>query len=271
MPAFALHVDSIEYLFSKLKLRKHTLDFALVQVGSLIVDLEELGILKNVHGKSEKFLQYLLKEDPKYAPLAVGMVMHEELDHHIDTNFTNVNIPKAAEILEQYELASYKVELGAHYLVDHCATCSFVEQKPKVIQTAEKVKKRLTKRHSKKIAFHLSKFFGGNVKTIYESLETLRSFDLKKYISEKAQTDLYATFLIMQEQITQPKLNIFTKIKLAFKYYSFMLIHGQKKLHRMLKRSKKEFSHCKPTYKKAKKALVKKAIRLQSTYGLTLK
>ena len=177
MPAFALHVDSCKELFEKFKLRKQSSQFALVAIGSVLPDLQEFGILKNVHGNSEKFLQYLLKTDPKYAPLAIGMILHEELDRVIDTQFVNPHMAEARELLEQYKISSEKVSLAAHYLIDHTVNCEAIEKKPEILKLTESIKKKLSHKRAHKIAYHLSSFFGGDQDQVLKAMHTFRDFN----------------------------------------------------------------------------------------------
>ncbi|PIN74589.1 hypothetical protein COV18_06880 [Candidatus Woesearchaeota archaeon CG10_big_fil_rev_8_21_14_0_10_37_12] len=271
MPAFALHIDSCKELFEQFKLRKQSTSFALFVVGSVLTDLEEFGILKNVHGRAEKFLQYLLKTDPKYAPLAVGMIMHEELDAVVDKHHVHPNIPTAKKLLEKHNMHSGKVDLAAHYLIDHCVTCNFVEQHPDVIRLAETAKKKLKHRHIHKIAYHLTNFFGGEKNKVIDVLHTFRDFDLHQYLSEEKSANVYGKFLFLQQELKEQPIKISQKIKLGLQYGKFLFKHKKQDVKQLCKTARVRFDNHKESYQIAKKSLVKRFAKLNTTYIISFK
>jgi hypothetical protein len=272
MPAFALHVDSCTKLFEHFKLRKKSFNFALVAIGSVIVDLEEFGIIKGVHGRAEQFLQHLLKTDQKYAPLAIGMIMHEELDRVIDTQFVNPHMPAARELLEQYEFSTEKVALAAHYLIDHTVNCSLIEKEPNLLKITEQIKKKLSHRHAHKIAYHLATFFNADENEVFKALHTFRKFDLSQYLSHESSAALYEKFLFLQEELkTTQHTRLLDKIKLGLKYSKFMLGHRTQQAKKMLVISKQKFSNHGKAYLSARRAMIKKLAKLSAAYTLTLK
>jgi AraC-like DNA-binding protein len=272
MPAFALHVDSCKKLFEHFKLRKESRNFALVAVGSVIPDLQEFGILKSVHGRAEAFLQYLLKTDPKYAPLAIGMIMHEELDRVIDTEFVNPNMPAARELLEQYEFSTEKVALAAHYLIDHTVNCSLIEEDPKILKITERIKKKLSHRHAHKIAYHLATFFNADTNEVLKALHTFREFDLSQYLSTESAAALYGKFMFLQQELkTQQHTNLLGKVKLGLSYSKFLLGHRTQQAKDLLTNSKQKFASHGKAYLTARKAMVKRMAKISTTYAFTLK
>jgi HD superfamily phosphohydrolase YqeK len=272
MPAFALHVDSCKKLFEHFKLRKESRNFALVAVGSVIPDLQEFGILKSVHGRAEAFLQYLLKTDPKYAPLAIGMIMHEELDRVIDTEFVNPNMPAARELLEQYEFSTEKVALAAHYLIDHTVNCSLIEKEPKILKITERIKKKLSHRHAHKIAYHLATFFNADTNEVLKAIHTFREFDLSQYLSFESSAALYGKFLFLQQELSaQQHTNLLGKVKLGLSYSKFLLGHRTQQAKNLLNHSKQKFASHGKAYLSARKAMIKRLAKLSTTYTLSLK
>ena len=272
MPAFALHVDSCKKLFEHFKLRRKSFNFALVAVGSVIVDLEEFGILKNVHGRAEEFLKHLLKIDPKYAPLAIGMIMHEELDRVIDTQFVNPHMPAAKELLEQYQMTSQKVHLAAHYLIDHTVNCEFIQKEPRLLKITENVKKRLTHKNAHKIAYHLATFFRADKDQVLKALHTFRDFDLSQYLSSESSSALYAKFLFLQEELQEKQpIKLIDKIKLGLSYSKFMLTHRKNQAKKLFFKAREKFTNHKRPYLQARKAMIKKLTKISATYALTLK
>jgi len=272
MPAFALHIDSCKKLFDRFKLRKESLRFALVAIGSVVTDLEEFGILKGVHGRAEEFLKYLLKTDPKYAPLAIGMIMHEELDNVIDKHFVNPKMAEAQELLEKYNLHSEKVSLAAHYLIDHSVNCSMLEEEPHIIIIAEKAKKRLSNRHAHKIAYHLTKFFSGNHAEVLNALHTFKDFNLSQYLSSEDSAALYGKFLFLQEELKERKpVGLMDKIKLGLSYGSFMFKNRKHVVKEMCTHARQKFSNHRKSYVLACKAMAKRFAKISDTYPLMLR
>lgn len=272
MPAFALHVDSCKKLFEHFKLRKKSFNFALVAIGSVIVDLEEFGILKRVHGRAEEFLQHLLKTEPKYAPLAIGMIMHEELDRVIDAKFVNPQLPKAKELLEQYEFSTEKVALAAHYLIDHTVNCTVLEKEPELIKISEGVKKKLSHKHAHKIAYHLAMFFEADKDQVMKALHAFRDFDLSQYLSQDSSAALYAKFLFLQEELKErTPISIVDKIKLGLNYGKFILGHKKHQTKELFFSAKEKFSNHKQAYKQACKAMVKRLTKISTLHTISLK
>jgi len=272
MPAFALHVDSCKKLFEHFKLRKKSFNFALVAAGSVIVDLEEFGILKKVHGKAEEFLKYLLKTDQKYAPLAIGMIMHEELDRVIDTQFVNPHMPAARELLEQYEFSTEKVALAAHYLIDHTVNCAMIETEPGLLTITENMKKTLSHKHAHKIAYHLATFFNADKDQVLNALHTFRDFDLSQYLSAESSAALYAKFLFLQEELKEKQpVRFLDKIRLGLSYSKFILRHRKTQAKELYFKAKDKFNDHKQAYAYARKAMIKRLTKLSATYALTLK
>ncbi len=272
MPAFALHVDSCKKLFEHFKLRRQSFQFSLVTIGSVIVDLEEFGILKGVHGRAEKFLQYLLNTEPKYAPLAIGMILHEELDHVIDTNFVNPHLPAARELLEQYRISSEKVGLAAHYLIDHAVNCMMLENEPSILSLTESIKKKLSHRHAHKIAYHLTAFFGGNQDQILDALHTFRKFDLSQYVSPDDAAALYGKFFFLQKELKEGQpVGLIEKVRLGLSYSKFMLGHHKQKMKDVCAYAKQKFTNHGKAYLQARKAMTKRFAKISAAYALTLK
>ncbi len=272
MPAFALHVDSCKKVFERFKLRRQSFDFALVTIGSVIPDLEEHNILRGVHGRAEKFLKYLLKTEPKYAPLAMGMIMHEELDRVIDTNFVNPNLPEANKILKQHRISTPQVALAAHYLIDHTVNCHVLEKEPEILKVAENVKRKLSHKHVHKIAYHLTAFFGGDKEEVLKAMHAFRDFDLSQYLLPDDAALLYGKFLFLQQELKQHKpVNLTDKVMLGLKYGTFMLRHQKNKMKALCTQAKQRFTGHSKAYLQARKAMIRKFAKISSAYALSLK
>ena len=268
MPGFALHVDSCTKVFDHLKLRKQSFKFALVTIGSVISDLEEVHVLKNVHWRAEEFLKYLLKHDPKYAPLAVGMILHEELDKMIDKHFVNQRICEAHDLLHTYNLDAERVDDAAHYLIDHTVNCNALEREPGIILLAEKSKKRLSAKHIAKIAHHLTSFFGGDEKEVIHAMFTFRDFNMAQYLSADEAAAVYGKFMFLKQELKQKPVGLLGKLKLGLKYTSFLLDNRKHIIKEMSRDAKKRFSNHDRAYAKACKALVKKIVKVSAQYRI---
>lgn len=268
MPAFALHIDSAKKVFEHLKLRKASFPFALVTIGSVITDIEEFHVLKNVHWRAEEFLQYLLKVDPKYAPLAVGMILHEELDKMLDKDFVNHKLDEADQILNKFGMNNHAD--ASHYLVDHCVNCNALEHEPQIIALAENSKRKITLKDASKIAHHLSNFFGGNEADVLEALLHFRDFNLSQYLAPDQAACVYVKFMLAKQKLTG-KPRLWDKIKLAASYGWFLLSNGRILVEEMSEHAKEKFKGHGKSYTKACKIIAKRIGRISSTYRIAMK
>lgn len=269
MPAPLLHIDSCKRLFEQFKLRKATLHFALVAVGSVLTDLEEMGVVKGLHWKAESFLAYLLKTDPKYAPLAIGMIMHEEMDRTLDTHYVEPNIPRAEKILKKFNSQMFANE--GHYFLDHAMTCAFVSDNPGVVRIAERAKKRLKDKHLHKIAYHLSTFFGGDEQGILSALHHFKHFDMATYLSDEKTADMYGKFSLLRDGFSPDKRSTLDKIKLALRYLQFILSNKKYLILEATQHAKKEFRNHNHAYNLACTAMSKRFAKLHAKHHLSFK
>jgi hypothetical protein len=246
-----------------LKLRK-SLQFSLVAIGSMIPDLEEFGIMKKVHGRSEKFLQYLLEKDPKYVPLAIGMILHEELDKEIDKHHVSPHICNAEEILRQFDMDAE----AAPYLIDHAVNCTVLEQEPEIIAVADKARK-ISHRHIHKISKHLADFFTADKKDVMNALHIFRRFNLRQYLFHDKASEVYMKFFFMKGRLKTA--NLWDKLKLAISYAIFTYKIRKNKVQEMCSVAKHKFKDHGKAYIKAQKALGKKLDKIMRTYSISLK
>lgn len=269
MPAPILHIDSCKRLFDQFKLRRHSLQFALVTIGSVLTDLEEMGVVSGLHWKGEAFLQYLLRTDPKYAPIAIGMIMHEELDKTIDRHYVEPNTKHAERILKKYNGHSFEGE--GHYFLDHVMTCAFAEAEPRTVLIAEQAKKRLKDRHVVKIAYHLATFFGGKENEVITALHHFKAFDLNVYLSREDTARMYGQFSILRDAFNPAKRSWMDKIKLAARYVHFLLSNKQTLIRHATEHAKGKFKNHKREYALACKAMGRRFAKLNATYNLSIK
>ncbi|MBI4146911.1 hypothetical protein HY489_06265 [Candidatus Woesearchaeota archaeon] len=269
MPAPALHIHSCKKLFERYKLNKESRAFALFAIGSVLTDLEEFGVVKGLHWKAEAFLKYLVKTDPKYAPLALGMAMHEEMDKTLDKHYVTPNTSHAEEILKLYNGQSFPEE--GHYFLDHVMTCQLVEKQPDIITVTERAKKRLRDKHVHKIAYHLTTFFGGNQQEVLEALQHFKNFDLTQYLNQEKAANMYGQFSILREALNPHKRSIFDKMKLAWKYFKFLVSNKSYLIKEATQHAKQKFKNHTKAYTLARKAMNKRFTKLCTLHNLSLK
>ena len=269
MPSIGPHIHSCKHLFDHFKIRKRSLQFALVTLGSIITDLENLNVLKNVHWRAEAFFQYLRKTDPKYAPLALGMIMHEEMDKAIDKHFVHPNIPKAARLLKKFHEHNDKDD--PHYFLDHFFNIEFMQREPDLIAVAEHAKRRLTDKHIHKIAYHMTKFFGGDKQLVFDTIHLFKDFDLTQYLRPDEAAGIYGKFMLLKENLTGKKPSILSKAKLALAYFTFMFGNRKHILKEMFARAINKFSNNRKAYTIALKAMRRKYNKLTIRYHAVLK
>jgi len=270
MPSIGPHIHSCKHLFDHFKLRKRSLQFALVTLGSIITDLENLNVLQNVHWRAESFLQYLLKTDPKYAPLAIGMIMHEEMDKAIDAHYVNPNIPAASQLLKQYN--QHQDPQEPHYFLDHIFNVEFMQRESGIIAIAAHAKKRLTDKHVHKIAFHMTQFFGGDKELVFSTIHLFKDFDLAQYLSHDEAAGIYAKFMALKDSLSvNKKPGVFDKIKLALAYFRFMLDNRKHVLKEMTLHASMRFKNNKKAYTIALKSMTRKYRKLSTRYNLAIK
>lgn len=264
MPSFALHLDSCKHVFEKLRIGKENFGFALAAVGSILPDLDELGVVGRMHGRSKQFLKYLLKTDPKYAPLAIGMVLHEELDTTMDKEFINPNLPRAIALLRKHRVNSGKS--AGHTLIDHSIDCATIERAPSIIKLAESVKCRLKHHHFHKIAYHVSRFFNGEPKTVLATIESFRNFNLSQLFSQEETAELYSKYLFFSSQkIKIKKLTLWGKIKLTANYFKFLIKHEHQNTKNLVLQAKTLFKNYQEVYTKVKKKITTRFKKLALT------
>lgn len=239
MPSFINHIHASKKLFDKLNVfKKHKYDLELALLGSVIVDLDEFGVVPQIHGKSRAFLEYLLKNDPEYAPLAVGMILHEAHDAVIDKEYVHPNEEEAKQLVKKHshEFGSY--HLIGHYLLDQSMDFHLIRNNPEVLQVVEKVRTTLKESHGKRIAYHLSTFFGGNYGEVLHALKTFKDFNISKFKTIDGICDVWTThvFLKMQKDAiaARQKLGFFDRltsnIKLGIQYGSFRMNNQKENL-----------------------------------------
>lgn len=221
MPAIAFHLYTCKKLFERLKLSKKSFEFHLMLIGSVIVDLDEVGVLQAVHGRSREFYHYLLKHEPKYAPLGIGMILHEELDKLVDIEYVHPNEPHAITLLNHYSKSFSQISLAGHYLLDLSLDGALLEQEPSMREFVDAVQKKLRPRHAKKIAKHLSHFFGANYDTVHHALLTFKDFNVSRFMTKEGLGDLWTYYMILKSRQqayghTEHTIGFFKKMKSSF-------------------------------------------------------
>lgn len=252
MPSIFLHIDGCRKIIEKKKFFKRKPDAqTLALIGSLIPDLELLGVLKKVHGRCKEFYDYLEMRDKAYLPLAFGMIVHEHHDNLIETHFVGEHEESARELLEQYDHNISKIGVAPEILIEHSLDCSLLEEKPELIDFTKKIVKRVKRSHFKNIAKHLADFFDGDEKQIAFTLRMFRRFYLHKLAADRDMTALwqkYMFFISQNNAVTYSGVRgkLFKmKVKLAINYmYGKKMLNNKKKhAEKILLKAKKKFNH----------------------------
>jgi len=240
--AFLLHVEGCREALKRLKLfsrRKNAFELALI--GSLIPDLEMLGVVKRIHGNSYKFFQYMLKNDKKYLPIAIGMMTHELFDQVYEGQYVHAKEPIAQKLINKYDNNSSKIKYSAHILVEHSTDAHYVQENPELMELLLSIQKNVKKRHVKKIAFHLATFFKADYKEVYKSLLSFKDFSLESYRSVDGLSDMWMNFMFLQENNDLVSnhfkagmlQNIKSNFKLGLIYTSFRLKRNKENIKQM--------------------------------------
>jgi hypothetical protein len=248
MPSIFHHIHNCKHILDHIRFRKTELNTELTLIGSVIVDLENVGVIKKVHGRCHDFLVYLLKHDRKYAPLAVGMLIHELFDNTVEPKYVHKKEKAAGKLLKEHDPFSASLPLAEHIFIEHCLDCALVDEKPELFDLIKYVKQKIKKKHMRRIAFHLANFFDGNSKTIYTSLEQFKGFDLSKFKTIQGRSSVWQHFMFLysQRELLHHKQNgffrrIYGNIKLIVKYIQFWWGMKHDQIQLMMKKAKHEF------------------------------
>lgn len=275
MPSFANHIHTCKNIFDRLNVfKKKKYDLELALLGSVLVDLDEIGVVPQIHGKSRAFLEYLVKNDPDYFPLGIGMVMHEEHDAVIDSEFVHPNEKIAKGLVIKHANSFSTNHMVGHYLLDHAMDFHLIQNNPKVMEEIKSITKNLKVIHAKRITYHLSKFFGGNYYDILQALLKFKEFDLSKFETLEGVSDIWMTYVFLKVQKNEiamrQKLGIFEKlksnIKLGINYGAFRINHKKEDIIKLFSNALNKFSGHAHIFKKAEKALEKSLIKITEQF-----
>lgn len=259
MPSFINHIHASKKLFDKLNLfKKHKYELELALLGSIIVDLDEFGVVPKIHGKSREFFDYLLINDPEYAPLAIGMILHEAHDAVIDKEFVHPNEEKAKQLVKEHSTEFGSYHLIGHYLLDQSMDFHLIKKNPEVFKVVEKIRTTLKDRHAKKIAYHLSAFFNGNYDEVLHALKTFKNFDISKFKTIDGICDVWTTHVFLKmhkdEIAARQKLGFFDRltsnIKLGLQYGSFRVNNQKENLLQLFSNAFDKFKNNNKVIKK---------------------
>ncbi len=279
MPAFALHVHSTRRTLDALRLwRPNTFAFRLALIGSTIVDFDEIGVLPRVHGRSRDFLRYLQRIDPKYVPLAVGMVMHEELDALMDKDFVEPNEHKAHALLKKADARFGSVKLAGHFLLDQSLDAWILRREPQLVSIMHRAR-RVRKGVVRKMAFHLTSFFGGDYNAVLGALLAFRDIDLTPFETLDGLSEVFVKYLFLRSQ--QARISrryagglmsrLHSNIAIGLAYGRFLLHERTARAKALIERVHDHFGPHEKTYGKAERALTKSTSEFLAAHGIIIK
>lgn len=257
--------------------RPNTFAFRLALIGSIITDFDEIGVLPPVHGRSRDFLQYLQRVNPRYVPLAVGMVMHEQLDKLMDEDFVNPNEPRAKELLNEYDSHFASVRTS-HLVLDHSLDAWVLRHEPSLVPLMQR-SRRLRKGAFRKMAFHLSVFFNGDYRTILRAMEAFRRMDLSPFKSLDGLSETFVKYLFLQSQqsrlVRSRKVSMLERLRmnvvLGLAYGKFLLHERKDRYKALLEKARTRFGSHECVYSKVERKLRKSVEKVLVAYSIALK
>lgn len=269
--AFLIHIEDCRKAIEKLKLfKKNDIRFELALVGSILPDLEIIGIVNGIHGKSYQFYEYLLKKDKKYSPIGIGMMAHELFDHVYDKDYVHTKEPIAEKLIARFDKNSLKVKRSAEALIDHSTDAYYLQNNPELMTLINRVKGKLKDRHKRKIAYHIATYFDGDYKKILKALKTFEKFDVTKYSTLEGLSEMWMNFMFLRANkdliSAKSKLDLFngtSSLMLGWKYLIFRLTTKKSDIKKMFKHIKEHLAEHKQVCQKAHKHVqeqLKKAI-----------
>ncbi len=276
--AFLIHIEDCRKAVEKLKLfKKNDIRFELALVGSILPDLEIIGIVNGIHGNSYNFYEYLRKKDKKYAPIGIGMMAHELFDHVYDEDYVHPKEPIAEKLIERFDRNSLKVKRSAEALIDHSTDAYYLQRNPQLMKCILNVKQKLKDRHKKKIAYHIATYFNGDYKKILKALKTFEKFDIQKYQTTEGLSEMWMNFMFLRANkdliSTKSKLDLFngsSTLKLGWKYLIFRLKTKKSDIKKMFEHIKEHLAEhkqvCQKAHKHVQEQLRKRLFKHQKVY-----
>lgn len=267
MPSIVIHVDACRRVCDELQVFRKPRQRGLALIGSILPDLHNMGVIPEIHGRCEDFLQYMIKTDPKYIPLAFGMVTHDLLD--AATWPEKKDELSAARLLKKYHAGALKYKSAAHVMVEHFADLTAVDEDPAILEEIDAVRASLSPVHISKIAFHLTEFFGGDYHTVLAALKVYRTFDISRLGTVEGAADLWNKQIfafIHRDSLSIPRLpwhrRWLMRLRIGVEYWKFMYSHNQEHLKELALRGRKEFKQHALRCKSASKRIQKHAASL---------
>ncbi len=195
-----IHVQLNLELFRKLRLE---LDRDLFIVGSVLPDIYFGGSISEneSHYQSKRFLSYLLKNDPNYASMGVGFMFHGEEPNGLDfyAHKKNGFIEKKLQHVKPLVLAEHPkireadlTKIG-HSLIEFA--CDYLSDE----DAASALNFAFKRTDLKRIAFHLTAFFGAHQHKTYKMLKFFSKFNFQKLRTKKGVSSSVKRFLLWND------------------------------------------------------------------------
>lgn len=259
--AFLIHIDDCRRAIENLKLfKRNDVRFELALAGSILPDLEIVGIVKGIHGKGHDFYRYLAKEDKKYSALGIGMMAHELFDYVYDNEYVRKKESIAEQLIAKFDRNSLKVKRSAEALIDHSTDVYYLQDNPQLMKNMVHMKENLNEAHKERIAYHISKYFGGDCKKILKAINAFERFDLEKYNTLDGISEMWMNFMFLRANkdliSAKSKLALFNKTSLlgaGLKYMIFRLTTRKSRIKKMFKHIREHLAEHKQVCQKAHK------------------
>ncbi len=195
-----IHVQVNLDLLKRLKLN---IDQDLFVLGGIVPDiyLAGWGTQEKFHRYSKQFLAYLIENDPEYAALGVGFMAHGENPEGLDFfahkkgGFIEkkLMLVKPFVLEERPKIRDDELTDISHSLIEFA--CDYLSD----YEAANALNFAFERVDLKRVAFHLSTFFGTPRKKTYKLLKTLRKFNFQELRTIKGVSSNVKRFLVWKD------------------------------------------------------------------------
>jgi hypothetical protein len=245
-------------------------------LGSIVPDLEWVGLLKNVHGRCMAFFKHTIAHDRKMVPLAIGMLSHELLDGVVEPHYVEKNEPVAAKILEKYGFDAHMGKYTAHSLVEHAVDSHILERKPWLFDFLHRARCGIPARYLRRAARSLARFFDGDERMLARAFESYMKFDLSVFRDHEAASQLWLQHVFLwgqRERLERAAkghaiARITAKLGVAWSYLKFKLFSKTDRMMEAFAHARKQFSDHHPICKRGNAVLAQSLLRTLQLHAI---
>jgi hypothetical protein len=277
MPSLFVHVDGCLHVLQRLKLfHPSHRDFHMAILGSLVPDLEWVGLVKGMHGRCMEYFAHTVKHDRKMVPMAIGMLSHELLDGVIEPEYIEKNEPAAAGILAQYGFDAKMGRWTAHSLVEQAVDSHIVERKPWLFDFLHRAKCGIPRRYLKHAARSLTRFFGGDAKLLYKAFLEYVKFDISVFRSHESMSQLWLQHVFLwgqRERIERMSkghaiARLTAKLAIAWHYLKFRLFTKTGRMREAFAHARERFRDHHHVCRKGNRVIERALLRTLQAHAL---